>query len=152
MGLQELLIHFHPFFVVVVFPLIIIAGSFWLPYIKNSETNKGIWFISVKARKAGKIVVAAGILFTILFVVFSELLPNAEKVLPSVPSIILTGLIPFIIVKGSMGIFIIKIRNKFALDRSEFIQTIVILFVVSYTVLSIIGIFFRGPGMKLMWP
>ena len=48
MGLQELLIHFHPFFAVVVFPLTIIIGSFWLPYIKLNDNNQGIWFLSDK--------------------------------------------------------------------------------------------------------
>ena len=46
MGLQELLIHFHPFFAVVVFPVTILLGSFWLPYIRLNDTNQGIWFLS----------------------------------------------------------------------------------------------------------
>ncbi len=54
MGLQELLIHFHPVFVVVVFPLTILAGSFWLPFLKLTDTHSGIWFISERAKKAGK--------------------------------------------------------------------------------------------------
>ena len=53
MGLQELLIHFHPFFAVVVFPGMILAGSLWLPYIKYDDNNYGIWFLSEKGKKAG---------------------------------------------------------------------------------------------------
>jgi quinol-cytochrome oxidoreductase complex cytochrome b subunit len=152
MGLQELLIHFHPFFVVVVFPLIIIAGSFLLPYIKNNDTNKGIWFISEKGRKAGKVALGAGSLFTILFVLVSELLPDPETILPSVPSVLLTGLVPFIIVTGTIYLFMRFMQKKYTLTRSEYIQTLIIILVTSYAVLSLIGILFRGPGMKLMWP
>ncbi len=81
MGLQELLIHFHPVFVVVVFPLTILAGSLWLPFLKLTDTHSGIWFISDKGKKAGKYAVAAGIIFTVVFILVSELLPDPETLL-----------------------------------------------------------------------
>jgi len=152
MGLQELLIHFHPFFVVVVFPLAILAGGAWLPYIKQKDNNYGIWFISEKGKTAARIAVAAGSLFTVAFVLFSELLPDPETLLPSVPSLISTGLVPFIIVTGTIYTFMKAIQKKYSLRRSEYIQTLLILFIISYAILSLFGIFFRGEGMKLMWP
>jgi quinol-cytochrome oxidoreductase complex cytochrome b subunit len=152
MGLQELLIHFHPFFVVVVFPVVILAGSIWLPYIKMTDGNQGIWFISDTGKKAGKIAASAASVFSVAFILISEFLPDPETLLPSVPSLILTGLIPFIIVCGSIYLFMKYIQNKYLLKRSEYIQTLLIIFVVSYTVLSLVGIFFRGEGMKLVWP
>ena len=87
MGLQELLIHFHPVFVVVVFPLAILAGSFWLPFLKLTETRSGIWFISEKGKKAGKWMPYAGIIFTIVFILISEFLPDPETLLPGIPSL-----------------------------------------------------------------
>jgi quinol-cytochrome oxidoreductase complex cytochrome b subunit len=152
MGLQELLIHFHPFIVVVVYPLVIIIGSFWLPYLKQTGINQGVWFISEKGKRAARLALLAGSVFTVLFVLISEILPDPRTVLPSVHSLILTGLVPFVIVKGTISIFIVNTKKRYSLSRSEFIQTIVILLVVSYAVLTIIGIFFRGEGMKLMWP
>jgi hypothetical protein len=44
------------------------------------------------------------------------------------------------------------IGKKYSIDRAEFVQTLIILLVVSYAVLSLTGILFRGEGMKLMWP
>jgi quinol-cytochrome oxidoreductase complex cytochrome b subunit len=152
MGLQELLIHFHPVFVVVVFPLTILAGSIWLPFVKLTETNSGIWFISDRGKKAGKQAAFAGILFTVIFILVSELLPDPETLLPSVPSFILTGLVPFIIVAGTIYMFLKHIRKTYSINRAEYIQTLIILLVVSYAVLSLVGILFRGQGMKLMWP
>ncbi len=152
MGLQELLIHFHPVFVVVVFPLAILAASFWLPFLKLNETRSGIWFISEKGKKAGKWAVIAGIIFTVLFILISELLPDPETLLPGVPSLILTGFVPFIIVSGTIYLFMKYIGKKYSIDRAEFVQTLIILLVVSYAVLSLTGILFRGEGMKLMWP
>jgi quinol-cytochrome oxidoreductase complex cytochrome b subunit len=152
MGMQELLIHFHPVFVVVVFPLTLLAGSFWLPFLKLTETNSGIWFISEKGKQAGKYATIGGLIFTIVFILISELLPDPETLLPSVPSILLTGLVPFVIAAGTIYLFMKLIRNKFSISLAEYIQTLIILLVVSYAVLSLTGILFRGPGMKLMWP
>lgn len=152
MGLQELLIHFNPFFGVVVFPLTLLIGSFWLPYIKLSDNNHGIWFLSDRGKNAGKFAAASGFIFTIVFIAVSELLPDPETVMKVVPSIITTGLIPFIIVIGTIFLYMKYLKKKFSLNRSEYIQSIMIIMVMSYTVLSLTGIFFRGEGMKLIWP
>jgi len=152
MGLQELLIHFHPFFAVVVFPLTIFAGSFWLPYIRLNDTSQGIWFLSERGKNAGKYALASGFFFTIIFILISELLPDPEVVLRQVPSIITTGVVPFIIVAGTIYLFMKYLNKKLVLNRSEVIQPVMIILVISYTVLSLTGIFFRGAGMKLMWP
>jgi hypothetical protein len=152
MGLQELLIHFHPFFAVVVFPLTIMLGSFWLPYIRLSDNNYGIWFLSEKGRAAGKYSLVSGFVCTIIFILVSELLPDPETILPAVPSLITTGLIPFILVVGTIYSFMKHLKGKFSLNRSEYIQSLLIILVISYTMLSLTGILFRGEGMKLMWP
>jgi hypothetical protein len=152
MGLQELLIHFHPFFAVVVFPVTILLASFWLPYIKLNEGNQGIWFLSEKGREAGKYSLVSGFIFTVIFIMISELLPDPETILPAVSSLITNGLIPFIIVAGTIYLFMKYLKGKFVLSRSEYIQSLLIILVISYTVLSLMGIFFRGAGMKLVWP
>ena len=54
MGLQELLIHFHPFFAIVVFPVTVLTAAFRLPYIKTDDTNHGIWFLSDKGIRSAK--------------------------------------------------------------------------------------------------
>jgi quinol-cytochrome oxidoreductase complex cytochrome b subunit len=152
LGLQEMLIHFHPFFAVVVIPVAIITGSFWLPYIRLNDSNHGIWFLSEKGRESAKYAVSAGSVFTTLFIFISNLLPDPGKILPAVPVIITAGLVPFLIVAGTIFIFMNYLKKRFSLNRSEYIQSIIIVLVISYTVLSFTGIFFRGPGMKLMWP
>jgi hypothetical protein len=152
MGLQELLIHFHPFFAVVVFPVTILLGCFWLPYIKLNDNNQGIWFLSEKGRNAGKFALVSGFIFTIIFIVTSELLPDPETVFKAVPSLITTGLIPFIMLVVTIYLFMKYLKGKFALNKSEYIQSLLIILVISYTVLSLTGILFRGAGMKLVWP
>lgn len=152
MGLQELLMHFHPFFAIVVFPITILAGSCWLPFIKLNDTNQGIWFLSEKGKKAGIYSLISGFTFTILFILLSEYMPDPEALMPSIPGLITIGLIPFIIVIGTIFWFMKYLKRKLLLNRSEYIQSILIILVISYSVLSITGILFRGEGMKLIWP
>jgi quinol-cytochrome oxidoreductase complex cytochrome b subunit len=152
MGLQELLIHFHPFFAVVVFPLSILAATFWLPYIKYSDNNHGIWFLSETGKAAGKISLIAGFVFPVIFILISELLPDPETLVPAIPALITNGLIPFAIVISTIWIFLKYLEKRFSLNKSEYIQSIIIILVISYTILSLTGIFFRGEGMKMMWP
>ncbi|MFN2313196.1 MAG: cytochrome b N-terminal domain-containing protein [Bacteroidales bacterium] len=152
MGLQELLIHFHPFFAVVVFPVTVLAAAVWLPYIKTDDTNQGIWFLSDHGVRSAKLSLAAGALFTVLFIGLSELLPDPEVLLPAVHPVLTTGLIPFLVLALTMWLFVKFIRERFALNRSEMIQSVIVLMITSYTILTITGIFFRGEGMNLMWP
>jgi len=80
------------------------------------------------------------------------LLPDPGRALPSVPALITGGLVPFLLVAGTIYLFMNYLKRKFTLNRSEYIQSLIIMLVVSYAVLSLTGIFFRGAGMKLMWP
>ncbi len=152
MGLQELLIHFHPFFAVVVFPFTVLAAACRLPYIKLDDANQGIWFLSDKGKASGKITVLAGFIFTVFFLLASEYLPDPELLLPFIPPIVTTGLIPFAILIVTLYYFLRFMKRKYALNRSEYLQSVMILLIVSYSVLTVTGIFFRGEGMNLMWP
>jgi quinol-cytochrome oxidoreductase complex cytochrome b subunit len=152
MGLQELLIHFHPFFAIVVFPATIFTAAFWLPYIKFNDSSYGVWFLSDRGKKAGIYAIVAAVLFTVLFVLTGAYLPDPESIMPFIPAIITTGLIPFVIVIGALYYFLKYIRNKFSLNRAEYVQSLIIMLIISYSVLALVGILFRGKGMQLMWP
>ncbi len=152
MGLQELLIHFHPFFAVFVFPFTVLAAACSLPYIKLDDANQGIWFLSDKGKASGKIASLAGFIFTVFFLLASEYLPDPELLLPFLPPIVITGLILFAILIVTLYYLLRFLKRKYALNRSEYLQSVMILLIVSYSVLTVTGIFFRGEGMNLMWP
>jgi quinol-cytochrome oxidoreductase complex cytochrome b subunit len=152
MGLQELLIHFHPLFAVFIIPVTVLTAAVWLPFIKRDDMNHGIWFLSEKGIRSAKISLAAGVLFTVIFVGLSELLPDPGMLLPSVTPLLTTGLVPFVIVAGTIWLFMRYIVRHFSLNRSETIQSLIIILVSSYAVLTITGIFLRGEGMNLVWP
>jgi hypothetical protein len=152
MGLQELLIHFHPFFAIVVIPLTVLIAACWLPFVKLNDANQGIWFISDKGIRSAIFALASGFAMTLLFIGLSELLPDPEALFPAIPPLITTGFIPFVILIVTLYLILGFMRRKYTLERSEYIQAVIITLIVSYSVLTVTGIFFRGEGMKLMWP
>jgi quinol-cytochrome oxidoreductase complex cytochrome b subunit len=152
MGLQELLIHFHPFFAVVIFPLSLLVAGCWLPYIPLNDTNQGIWFLSDKGKESGKMALLTGFTSTVFFILLSEYLPDPEILLPFIPSMITRGFIPVAIVIGTLYYFLRLNQRKYALNRSEYLQSAMIILIISYSILTLTGIFFRGEGMTLMWP
>ena len=152
MGLQELLMHFHPFFAVVVFPITLLSAVSGFLTLNWMTLTRGSGFSLKRGKKLEYTLWFSGFIFTVLFILLSEYLPDPEALLPSIPGIITTGLIPFIIVIGTILWFMKYLKRKFFLNRSEYIQSILIILVISYTVLSLTGILFRGEGMKLMWP
>jgi hypothetical protein len=152
MGLQELLIHFHPLFAVFIMPVTVLAAAVWMPYIRSTDTNHGKWFLTASGISSAKLAAAAGIIMTIIFITLSEILPDPEAILPGLPPLITTGLVPFILTAGTVWLFLKDIRKRFSLNRSELIQSVIVILVVSYAVLTVAGIFFRGEGMNLVWP
>jgi hypothetical protein len=152
MGLQELLIHFHPFFAVVVIPVTVLAAAIWLPYLKTEDQNQGIWFLSPIGIRSARFALAAGALFTLIFIALSELLPDPELLFPALPPLITTGMIPFLIMAVTIWQFLKFIRKRLGLNRSEIIQSAIVLMITSYAILTLSGIFFRGEGMNLVLP
>jgi quinol-cytochrome oxidoreductase complex cytochrome b subunit len=152
MGLQELLIHFHPLFAVFILPVAVLAAAVWMPYIKSADKNHGIWFLSPAGISSSKTAAAAGAVFTVIFIAVSELLPDPEALLPGVPPIVTTGLVPFLIMTSTMWFFLKYLKRRRSLTRPELIQSVIVMMVVSYAVLTVTGIFFRGEGMNLVWP
>ena len=152
MGLQELLIHFHPLFAVFIIPVTVLAAAIVMPYVKSNDNNQGVWFLSRKGISSAKLTAVAGIIMTMIFIALSELLPDPEALLPKVPAVITTGLVPFLPAVVTMWLFLRFLRRHYSLNRPEIIQSVVVMMVVSYAVLTVTGIFFRGEGMNLVWP
>jgi quinol-cytochrome oxidoreductase complex cytochrome b subunit len=152
MGLQELLIHFHPLFAVFILPVTVLTAAVWMPYVKSDDKNRGIWFISPAGISSAKTAAAASAFFTVIFILTSELLPDPEALLPGIPPILTTGLVPFLIMASTMWLFLRSLKRRLSLTRPEMIQSVIVLLVASYAILTVTGIFFRGEGMNMVWP
>ncbi|MCK5351561.1 cytochrome b N-terminal domain-containing protein [bacterium] len=152
LGFQELLMHFHPLFAVFIIPVIGGLTLVLLPYFRYGSDGTGTWFISSKGRRMGIISAAAALLVTPMAVILDETLIDFPSWLPGLPPEINNGLMPFVIVLAALTGFYFFMRRKFDSTKAETTQTIFIFLLTAFVILTIIGVWFRGVGMKLVWP
>jgi len=148
-GIQEMLMHFHPVFAVLVAPLLLIFGLLSIPYFRYEANASGIWFCSHKGRKMALVAATVGIVTTIAGVLLDEFVLGMNVTGP--PTMITNGLLPFAIVLAACGSFYFLMKKHFKASNNEAIQSLFTLLTTSFVVLTLIGIWFRGAGMQLMW-
>ncbi len=152
MGIQELLLHFHPFFAAVLIPVLFLFGMFLLPFLKFKEQHEGIWFFNQKGRKLALIAAITAIVIVPAGILINEYFLDFEGWMKNIPPVISNGLIPFIIIGVILTAYFLFIKNRYKPDKSEFILFMFSFMMAGYAVLTFVGIWFRGPGMVLMWP
>jgi len=122
-----------------------------LPY-AIKEGNPGVWFHSERGKK---LAIRAGILalaLTPLAILLEEYIIHFEDWLPFLPKAISEGLIPFLMLIGSILIYLYYIKRKHKTKFLELMVALFTIFLIAYIVLSIIGIWFRGEGMEFTLP
>ncbi|MCB0751880.1 MAG: cytochrome b N-terminal domain-containing protein, partial [Ignavibacteriae bacterium] len=149
MGVQELMIHFHPLFSAIIVPVMIFLTTIFLPYFNYDTEENGIWFYSNKGKKLGINAAIMSAMLTIIFVLLSEYIINFTNWFSFFPEIISNGLIPFTVISFGFWLYYQYLRKNKNANLNEVVQTIFIFLLMSLFVLTIIGIYFRGEGMSL---
>jgi quinol-cytochrome oxidoreductase complex cytochrome b subunit len=152
MGIQELLLHFHPLIAALVIPFTILTTLAILPYLDADMDSVGVWFRSHKGRRMALAAAGVALIVTPLLVIADEYIVDFAGWLPSLPTIFSNGLVPLAIVLLALFWFYDLLKKRFAATNCETIQATFVLLLVSFVVLTAIGIWFRGAGMALMWP
>ncbi len=152
LGIQELLLHFHPLVGAVVIPGIALIVLMLLPFLDFSVENTGVYFRSYRGRALSLLAIGIALFTVPIWVLADEFLLNWTGWLPDWPTLVTNGLIPLsIILLGLIGLDDFAHR-AFHANREERILFIFIFLFVSLIILTIVGIFFRGAGMSLVWP
>ena len=141
--------HFHPVFSLLVVPLLLVSGLFALPYINAPAESAGVWFRSGKGRTMALTAVVVATAATVGGVLLDEFVIKTSQAGP--PNMMSNGLVPFAIVLTFCAAFVVLIQRAFTATRTEAIQALFTLLTTAFVVLTIIGIWFRGSGMQLMW-
>ncbi len=149
MGIQEMLMHFHPVFAILVIPLSLLIGLLLIPYIKYETESSGVWFVSDKGLKLALIAIVVASVVTAGGVVLDEFVVVGRPVGP--PDMVSTGLLPFAIILGFCTGFYVLLKKGFKASNNEAVQALFTLLTTAFVVLTAIGIWFRGTGMQLMW-
>ncbi len=152
MGLQELLLHFHPVFGAIVVPGLALGGLGVLPYLRFDTDAEGIWFRSRRGRRTALAGALVALVMTPVLVLLDEYAIDLPALLPSLPTAISNGWVPLAALLLLLVVYYGVIRRVFRASACEARQSVFTLLVVSFVVLTVIGIAFRGEGMALMWP
>jgi hypothetical protein len=152
MGIQELLLHFHPTFGAVIIPALTLAALVALPYLRNDmEGSTGVWFRSARGRRLVAISLPVGVLSTAAFVVINEYWLDLTSSLSFVPTSISYGVAPLgIVLAGVLGYG--RLLRRRGAARSETRMALFTLVLAAFITLTVIGVFFRGEGMALKLP
>jgi quinol-cytochrome oxidoreductase complex cytochrome b subunit len=151
-GIQELLLHFHPLFALFIIPVFMLAGLVSIPYLNYQTDTAGVWFASLKGRSMAVVAALVAIIITPIGIVADEFVIDLAAWMPTIPGEISNGLIPFALMLTATFIFYKLMKNNFSSNNNEALQSVFVLLVVAFIILTITGIWFRGLNMKLSLP
>jgi quinol-cytochrome oxidoreductase complex cytochrome b subunit len=151
LGLQELLLHMHPL-AAMILPGIVLAALVAVPYWDKEDGNIGVYFRS----KVGVETAVAGAILSLILVpslvIIDEWWLDLMGLFPNWPTLVANGLIPLLLTLGGLALIYIGLWRAFKATPSEASVGLFSFLMVSLIILTIIGIFFRGPNMALIWP
>jgi hypothetical protein len=151
-GVQELLMHFHPWFAAFIIPLSVAVFLAWIPFLKYNEVPSGHWFISEQGKQSSKVTAIFAGVVTVSGILFNSYVVNFEILIPGIPAVISNGIIPLIILLIFMAGYYRFYLKGLSLTKAELVQVVFIFIMVSFIVLTLTGIFFRGRDMELKFP
>jgi quinol-cytochrome oxidoreductase complex cytochrome b subunit len=152
MGFQEILLHFHPLTALFFIPVLMIIGLVCIPYIHYPLNTQGVWFASSKGRRMALGAVVSALIVTPIGVLVDEYVVDFTAWMPGLSPGVSNGLVPLgIVLSGFFG-FHLLLKRKYSANKNESIQTIFVFFVTAFIILTLTGIWFRGPAMRLTWP
>jgi quinol-cytochrome oxidoreductase complex cytochrome b subunit len=149
MGIQELLIHLHPFFSTLIVPVILIALFVYIPNNKIDKDKVGVWFYSPKAKKMILYSIIFSAIITMSLIFAFEY--NLHPLVWNLPLYISTGFIPLFLYLIPLAVFAFLLKWKFKADKMEIYQIIFTFILTSYLLMSIVGVWFRGESMHLIF-
>ena len=152
MGLQELLLHFHPLVGAILIPALFFIALALLPFYDVSTENVGVYFRSRRGRSLAVLAAGISLISTPLWVLLDEFVIQWDVWLAGWDSLISNGLVPFSVM--ALGLILMDewLKTKLKASPEERVLFIFVFLFVAILVLTIIGIYFRGPGMGLFLP
>jgi hypothetical protein len=151
MGVQELLVHLHPAFGAVAVPLLALALLAALPALCGKERPTGHWFGSARGARIALVSAVLAAAITLGAVVANEPLRRTPPWFPALPPAVRGGLVPLAVAALLVWLSGWLARRRGA-TRIESVQAAFTFAAASFLVLTVVGVFFRGQGMALVWP
>jgi quinol-cytochrome oxidoreductase complex cytochrome b subunit len=151
-GIQELLLHFHPLFALFIIPILMMIALLSIPYLNYQANTAGVWFASLKGRRMAVTAALVAVIVTPIGIVADEFIIDFAAWMPGMSPVVLNGILPAAFVLAGIITFYWLVKKKYLATNNESIQSVFVLFVVAFIILTITGIWFRGKEMALIWP
>lgn len=149
-GFQEMLLHFHPVFAVVIIPLILWIGFTFFPFIRYEKSSRWRDFNMETLKPIVTWSVITGIVITVLLILLDEYVFHFQEHFTLLPSWVSEGVFPVLLLALLAVIYSRIIGRKFSKRRIDIVLALFILFATAYLVMMLVGTFFRGEGMTLI--
>ncbi len=150
-GLQELLLHMDPL-AFIILAVVVLVGMLLLPRWDRREENIGRYFRSPVGRRAA---LWGGLLslYTVpMLVLADEYWINLPAMLPQWPTWVSNGALPLAFILVGLLCVYLSTRWTLRANHSEALVALFACVMVALMMLTVIGNFFRGPGMVLTLP
>jgi quinol-cytochrome oxidoreductase complex cytochrome b subunit len=153
LGFQELLVHLDPLFAVVVVPALAAVALVALPYLGFAKDEpRGAWFLSQNGRRTARLAAVVALVATPLLIAADEALLVASRASAGGAALVTRGLLPV----AAMLIVCVAgyhlLRSRLGATRLGATQALFAFLATAFMVLTATGIWFRGAGMRLVWP
>lgn len=151
-GLQELLIHFHPFTAVFLLPLLAAGALLLLPYLPYTTPPTGRWFHSPRGARLSLLTALLALVATPLAVAAGRYRSVRPALLTWLPEFFSGGLLPLALLLGFLAGLYRYLHRRRGVSLHEAVLLFGVACLTVLLVLTATGIWFRGPGMELVWP
>jgi quinol-cytochrome oxidoreductase complex cytochrome b subunit len=151
-GFQEPLLHLHPVAAVTVIPLAVGLFLVSIPYLAYPHTTAGIWFASTRGKRQAVTAAIATLIVTAGWIVADALLAETTVDAVWLSPLLRNGILPLIFAAVLIAGCVFAMRKKWAATLNEIVQSLFAMLMAAWLMLTVVGVFFRGASMKLVWP
>ncbi|NTU84344.1 MAG: cytochrome bc complex cytochrome b subunit [Chloroflexales bacterium] len=150
LGVQELLLHMHPL-AALALSTIGLLGLAAVPYWDREASAIGVLGRSARGREVALAGLLLSLLVTPALVLLDEWWLDLPGWLPGWPTLIANGLLPLLLSLGGLAAVYWGLRRALRARHGEALVGLFSFVVGALLVLTVIGIFFRGPNMALVF-
>lgn len=151
-GIQELLLHLHPVFAICVVPVAVILLLLFLPFRQWAVLAPGIWFGGKRGGRLAVWAFTAGMLSTFILVTVEEQFLRTNEGQAGLTDILHRGYLPLLVYAWILIVGCLLLVRKGKFSSGQGVMAGMIFSCAVLVALTIIGIWFRGPGMQFLWP
>ncbi|MDD3311375.1 cytochrome b N-terminal domain-containing protein [Pseudodesulfovibrio sp.] len=150
-GFQELLLHLHPMYAVLVWPLLGVAALVLVPFWKDSALPGGVWFGSRNGWRLAVLGLLAGALPTMAAILLDELAqtPGATSAGDIMPT---RGLLPTLALAAYPAGMYLLLTRMFRRSRAEGVMFCLLMLFAAMLICTMVGVWSRGAEMRLVCP